>query len=120
METDVRRTTVLDRELPPVLESVPLARELVVRSLPEQVREPAAIVVSELVANAVKHASGPVGVRVETAPGVVRVSVHDGSTCPPREGDGYGLRIVHRLARASGVVDDPFGKTVWAELDLAS
>ena len=53
--------TVVDRELPSVVESVPYARDLVAWSVPPALRHDVALVVSELVANAVKHGSGPIG-----------------------------------------------------------
>lgn len=116
MSTEVQLTTVVDRELPPVLESVGVARELVVCEVPVAVRSEVGLVVSELVANAVKHASGPIAVRVDLGPDSVRISVRDGSTEPLGPGDGYGLRIVDHIAREFGVRTDAHGKTVWAEL----
>ena len=118
MSTEVQLTTVVDRELPPVLESVGVARELVACDVPVSVRGDVALVVSELVANAVKHSSGPIGVRVEVGADRVRVSVRDGSPTPLGPSDGYGLRIVEHIACEFGVRTDPHGKTVWAEIAL--
>jgi two-component sensor histidine kinase len=112
--------TLVDRELPPVLESVPYARDLVLCSVPADLRRSVALVVSELVANAVKHGSGPVGLVVETDGSAVRVAVRDCGPAPDVErGDGFGLQIVARLARATGIDCDDMGKTFWAELATA-
>ena len=109
--------TLVDRELPQVLESVPYARDLVVGSVPADVRRNAALVVSELVANAVKHGCGPVGLLVETDGRAVRIAVRDAGAAPRVDGsDGFGLQIVDRLARATGVDRDETGKTFWAEV----
>ena len=86
-----------------MLESVPYARDLVVCSVPADVRRNVALVVSELVANAVKHGSGPVGLLVETDGRAVRIAVRDAGPAPRVDGgDGFGLQIVDRLARRDG------------------
>ncbi|SDQ87554.1 SpoIIE family protein phosphatase [Quadrisphaera sp. DSM 44207] len=82
----------------------------------------AELVVSELVANAVLHGWGPVGLRVRHTGRGLLVEVDDANPAPPqpRGGEapgtgGYGLQVVERLAewgwRRSGA-----GKTVWALL----
>ena len=112
--------TLVDRELPPVLESVPYARDLVGCSVPADVRRNVALVVSELVANAVKHGSGPVGLLVETDGSAVRIAVRDAGPAPTvGSSDGFGLQIVDRLARATGVDRHETGKTFWAEVGSA-
>ena len=109
--------TLVDLELPPVLESVPYARDLVASSVHASVRRNVELVVSELVTNAVKHGTGPVGLRVDADGTRVRIAVRDGGPAlDSTRGDGYGLHIVERLAVATGVDRSPSGKTVWAEL----
>jgi signal transduction histidine kinase len=108
---------LVDLELPPVLESVPYARDLASCRVPAGFRRNVALVVSELVANAVKHGTGPVGLRLDTDGRRVRVEVRDGA--PELDGDrgsGYGLRVVERLAAMTGADRTPSGKVVWAEL----
>jgi anti-sigma regulatory factor (Ser/Thr protein kinase) len=83
----------------------------------------AALVVTELVANALTHAGPRFTVSVADAGDRVRISVADGSGAVPVERDpdpwsshGRGLKLVSSIADRWGV--DPFGegKTVWAEL----
>lgn len=85
------------------------------------------LIVSELVANAVLHAGGPVtlDVRFEHGPPArLRVDVADGSPVSPTirkygagASTGRGLALVARLAGSWGVVPvEPGGKAVWAEL----
>lgn len=82
----------------------------------------AELVVSELVANAVLHGWGPVGLRLAHDERGLLVEVDDANPAPPgvvterREGPGgFGLHVVARLSdwgwRHSGS-----GKTVWALL----
>jgi serine/threonine-protein kinase RsbW len=94
---------------------------------PEVVDE-SEIVVSELVANAFRHAralpDGTIGVNWTVRAGVVEIEVTDGGgpTTPqpaPRSvwsPSGRGLRIVGTLAYEWGVQEDPVGSTVWASM----
>jgi anti-sigma regulatory factor (Ser/Thr protein kinase) len=112
---DVR--LLVDRELPPVLESVPYARDLVMHGVDASLRRDVALVVSELVANAVKHGSGPIRLVVEVEDESVRISVRDAGPLSDGEpGDGYGLHIVERVAVATGIDRHDQGKTIWARL----
>jgi anti-sigma regulatory factor (Ser/Thr protein kinase) len=85
------------------------------------------LVVSELAANAVRHANTRYRVAIEIVEDAVVVQVHDESpalpqkrTPHPAEGGGRGLLIVESLARRWGVEPaSERGKTVWAELPLA-
>lgn len=85
-----------------------------------------ALLVSELVTNALRHATGPIGVRLvrPTAPlGVLLVEVSDPLPDPPRElapqpddESGRGLQLVASSSRAWGTRPGAVGKTVWFEL----
>lgn len=84
----------------------------------------AALIVSELVGNAVIHGRPPVEVRVSRRATGMRIDVRDGgegAVVPPAQADplaqgGLGLRVVAHLATRWGVDPLPDGKTVWAEL----
>ena len=78
------------------------------------------LLTSELVTNAVRHGSGPVGLHVDWGNGTVRVEVHDQSPEWPvtRAMDrtalsGRGLRLVDGLSTDWGVLAGKPGKTVW-------
>jgi len=81
-----------------------------------------ALVVSELVTNAVVHAGSARRVVARAGDGRLRVEVHDGAVEPPvqRAPDaafhGYGLQIVGAVAETWGWEPSPGGKYVWAEL----
>ncbi|MCI2237175.1 SpoIIE family protein phosphatase [Paenibacillus sp. TRM 82003] len=82
----------------------------------------AEIVVSELVANAVLHGWGPVGLRLFDLPGALRVEVEDDSPEQPRVVDarpdgsgGHGMRVVATLGRW-GTTPTRRGKIVWVEI----
>ncbi|MEW1685061.1 ATP-binding protein [Streptomyces sp. NPDC093594] len=87
--------------------------------------ENGALVVTELVANAVQHARRE-SIRVvidRTEAGRVRVGVVDFSKVPPvrkapgpEDEDGRGLALVTELAEDWGTDPLPWGKRVWAEL----
>ncbi len=78
------------------------------------------LVVSELVANAVMHGWGPVGLILEGVSEGLRIEVTDLNPEPPRALEdridrvgGFGMRIVERLA-AWGWRPQGEGKVVWA------
>lgn len=80
-------------------------------------------VVTELVANALKHAGSPVGLAVLVDPARVQVRVgDDGADAPvllvdrPGLRAGRGLRLVDELASRWGVDRTATGKVVWAEV----
>ncbi|MEU8782683.1 ATP-binding protein [Streptomyces sp. NPDC048637] len=110
-------------------ESVATARRLVRTALAawgmEELADDAALVVSELVTNAVLHARSEVIRLVISRPGpaTVRIGVVDRSKAPPRHrrseddnGSGRGLVLVAGLAAAWGTDPLPWGKRVWSEL----
>ncbi|MDX3068345.1 ATP-binding protein [Streptomyces scabiei] len=84
------------------------------------------LLVSELVTNALRHATGPIGVRLVRPSGpssALLVEVSDPLPDPPRERaadvddeSGRGLRLVACSSRAWGTRPGEAGKTVWFEL----
>lgn len=86
----------------------------------------AALLVSELVTNSLRHATGPIGVRLVRPAGldgVLLVEVSDPLPDPPRERvarpedeSGRGLQLVAHASRRWGTRPDDAGKTVWFEL----
>jgi anti-sigma regulatory factor (Ser/Thr protein kinase) len=109
--------------------SVTVARQfladLLAQSGLERVVPASELLVSELVANAVRHVPAPCAVELSHHADVLRIAVADsGSGMPdlqalrPLSHGGRGLHIVTAFATAWGV--DPLeegGKLVWAELD---
>jgi anti-sigma regulatory factor (Ser/Thr protein kinase) len=113
---------------PAVPNSVAAARRFVAASLrrvklgPDAVAD-AALLVSELVTNALTHARSSVRVRVRVDDRLVRIDVFDSAAAPvtlqpldPVADSGRGLRIVDALATDWNAVERPGGKTVWFEL----
>ncbi|MEV8390627.1 MULTISPECIES: ATP-binding protein [unclassified Streptomyces] len=103
------------------------AREFIAYHLPDLAPDHAdnvELVVSELVTNAVRYGTEPGDCLLVELFGVaarVRIEVRDPVRRRPsfkpasHERDrGRGLFIVEALAECWGVVDQPFGKTVWA------
>lgn len=87
----------------------------------------AVLVVSELATNALIHARSPFSVAVRSEGEHLRLSVHDWSKAEPRlrasdsaAVSGRGLQLVAAVCDRWGVERGPDGKTVWAELRLAS
>ncbi|GGL18583.1 ATP-binding protein [Streptomyces flaveus] len=81
------------------------------------------LVVSELFANAVQHAGGVTGFRLEAGPGTVTVAVDDASTRPPRPHSldprtpgGFGWHLVQELSADVQVKVHAGGKTVSATI----
>ncbi|MFB9447299.1 ATP-binding protein [Dactylosporangium vinaceum] len=110
--------------------STSAARELVDRAcaqwrLPE-LADRAALIVTELVANAIEHAGTPMLVSVALRDRHLHLAVHDESRLPlERSGDagddedeepGRGLLIVEGMASAWGCLHTAGGKVVWATL----
>jgi anti-sigma regulatory factor (Ser/Thr protein kinase) len=98
-----------------------IAEWLAGSSCPDQVRDDALIVVSELVTNAVVHARSEALVVAAFDGGRLRIEVHDQDPTPPvvaptagRDG-GFGMRIVESLCDAWGWVATDSGKWVWTE-----
>jgi hypothetical protein len=112
----------------PTRRGVRLARRLAVHQLDvwgvplgSPLSEAAALVVSELASNAMRHGHVPGrDFLVElAAPGEVaalRIEVSDARAGMGPASDGYGLALVTALAVAWGVSPRDVGKTVWAEV----
>ncbi|WP_177240248.1 ATP-binding protein [Streptomyces monashensis] len=89
-----------------------------------------ALLVSELVTNSLRHATGPIGVRLVRPAGLggagtLLVEVSDPLPDPPRERvarpedeGGRGLQLVAGSSRRWGTRPGVSGKTVWFELAL--
>ncbi len=90
------------------------------------VRDVAALLVTELVANAARHAGGRMRVRAGLRTGRLLVEVSDASPQVPdlvgmpgwESESGRGLVLVATLADRWGVTPLPTGKCVWFELSL--
>ena len=90
-----------------------------------QLTDDAQLLASELVTNAVKHASGPIDVRAYVRDGFLRLEVGDSSVdrCPePRcasaeDEGGRGMELVDKLSARWGWRARGHVKVVW--LDLA-
>jgi hypothetical protein len=105
---------------------IPIVREQAATVLAEwdicgQAAEPALLVVTELLTNALEHADTPIRVTLELGQALVRVQVHDAARTPPQPHDppqlrGHGLEIVTALALRQGWTLDPHGKTIWADV----
>ena len=93
--------------------------------LGDEVCQKAALLVSELVTNAVIHGRTRATLTAERPGGCLRVSVHDDNPdlpnpkSPTFEAEsGRGIKIVATVADRWGADHEPFGKAVWFELDL--
>ncbi|MFD5476377.1 ATP-binding SpoIIE family protein phosphatase [Streptomyces hawaiiensis] len=89
----------------------------------DDTRHNALLLVSELVTNAVRYATGPVTVRLIRAGHGLLCEVGDTGNGRPRlrragllDDGGRGLNIVHRLTTRWGVRWTDSGKVVWAEV----
>ncbi|BFO19542.1 hypothetical protein SHKM778_59300 [Streptomyces sp. KM77-8] len=84
------------------------------------------LVVSELVTNAIRYATGPVRLRLIHERSLVCEVVDGGATAPhlrhPRATDegGRGLLLVSQLAERWGTRFVPGGKIIWAEQSLTA
>ena len=119
-----------EAQVPHRPDSVPAARVFLTRlldgwGLDESVIEDASLLTSELMTNAVRHGTGIVRLRIETADGLLHVAVHDDEDdepvvnhASPVSAGGRGMWIVESIAHAWGteVNGDAPGKTVWFEL----
>ncbi|MFJ4521050.1 SpoIIE family protein phosphatase [Streptomyces sp. NPDC088810] len=82
------------------------------------------LIISELVTNAIRHAHGPVTLRLIHDRSLI-CEVSDGSNTSPRmrrahssDEGGRGLFLVAQLAKRWGTRYTPHGKTIWTEQQL--
>ena len=113
----------LSLALPPVPESASRARRaLVEHGLEADLEHTVTLLVTEIVANSIRHAgdSAEVHVAAMLEPGFARVEVLDsGPGFDPEvrhSTDGYGLRLLDKLATRWGV-ERGRGTLVWFEVD---
>ncbi|MFI7128216.1 ATP-binding protein [Nonomuraea sp. NPDC050153] len=107
--------------------SAPVARVLVRAQLADwsagDVSEVAELLVSELVTDALHHATGPVRLTVWLVDGLLRCEVEGRHPVAPlprkpleRGEGGYGPRLLDALACCWGSAATPAGKAAWFEL----
>ena len=103
-------------------------RDRLVGDLPPQAVADVELLTSELVSNAVRHATttgDTIGLNIAIGPQTIRVAVIDGGAGfdstkfdrrpgPPDEG-GWGLFLVEEMSDRWGIDKDPHG--VWFEID---
>jgi anti-sigma regulatory factor (Ser/Thr protein kinase) len=118
----------LETTLPAEPGSAPRARATVAEhsrawGFGEELCDDATLIVTELVANAIRHAGTTIELRLRRIPEGLRLEVSDGSPRPVRPASpslldegGRGLALVDALATHYGVEGHPTGKTVWVEL----
>ena len=128
------------RDLPPEPGAPSVARAMVHQAcvdweIPIETEYAAAVVVSELVTNAVVYAETPLRAGVELSGEVLWIRVRDLRPdlplrlfarrrklvdSPDRAPRHFGLHVVSALARTWGVTEQPDAKTVWAQLPLST
>jgi hypothetical protein len=118
---------IATRNFPAELDSVRAARHVTADLLDgecaRELAEDAALVVTELASNAVRHAGSGFTLTISRSAASVRIAIRDDSPLVP-EGDdqpfdvtpGHGLSVVTQIAHAWDVEGLPNGKVVWAEL----
>lgn len=91
----------------------------------EELTDTACLLVSELLSNAVRHAGGPLRLRLRRTGDELSVEVCDGSPILPRaravcpdDESGRGLLLVEALASAWGTLPTEEGKAVWFSVPL--
>ncbi|MEX2974262.1 sodium/proline symporter PutP [Streptomyces sp. C184] len=119
---------VVSWNLPSEPAAVANARSLAGRQLAEwgmdELTFTTELIVSELVTNAIRHATGPVSLRLIRDRGLI-CEISDASSTSPRlrharttDEGGRGLLIVAQLARRWGTRYTTTGKIIWTEQDI--
>jgi anti-sigma regulatory factor (Ser/Thr protein kinase) len=115
-------------QLPPSLESVPAARSCTTAALEawgltSTLLDDVALLLTELTANAIRHAHGIVGVEIDLDGDRLTVRVCDEEDSEPRvnhaktdDEGGRGLWLVDAIADRWGWESSEPGKVVWFEL----
>src|SRR4051794_27346300 len=119
-------------ELPGTPASVRAARAFLTSllhswSLPDETVDDAALLLSEVAGNAIRHGAGDIAVEVRRVDGMLRVEVYDeaytlprlldSETSPDAEG-GRGMWLVEAIAARWDTRRTERGKAVWFELAL--
>ena len=128
MEADRPERSLPPAKFEPEVTSVTEARHRLLDFLydvPEEHRQVAALLVSELTTNAIRHAGTPFSLCADITPFNVRVEVADGirdvpvvKSPGPWEQGGRGMILVSELADSWGTEPISGGKLVWFELSL--
>jgi DNA-binding NarL/FixJ family response regulator len=116
-----------ERTLPGVPASARTSRQVLAAALDgwcdAEVQDAAALMISELVTNGIRHAGSDVRVRIAVGARTVRVEIGDQSpdvpvmrTPQPTDIGGRGMRIVDELSLRWGIEARRTGKSVWFEL----
>ena len=120
---------MLSVELPPEPASASRARQFARDRLrvvcPPDVLDTVALLVTELVTNAILHACTLMQLELEAHPDHIRLCVEDASPRQPQVRHygsdavtGRGLALVEKLATSWGVERTPSGKMVWCEIAI--
>ena len=118
----------LPRDVPAVRLARRVTRDTLTAWQLGHLEDTAVLLVSELVTNALRHASdtGAIGLELTSAGTWLRVEVQDGDphwrlpASPAECGEsGFGFVLVDSLAGRWGVRRISAGKAVWAELDAS-
>lgn len=123
---DVRVRTTLPASVSTPAAARALARDAVLRGHAAVRIEDVALVVSELVTNAVLHGDGDVTLDVLVEANAVHIAVEDLDPGTPQvtetglDGDsGRGLALVAKVAAQWGVRYGAHGKVVWADVQAS-
>jgi anti-anti-sigma regulatory factor/anti-sigma regulatory factor (Ser/Thr protein kinase) len=118
--------------LPPTVEALPTARRIIrdachAWNLPHLIDD-AELIITEIVANAVQHAGGPVDILLTRRNRHLHMSVRDRSHEPPLRSipdpesllGGRGLLLLDAIAAGWGTAETAEGKAVWATLRIVA